>query len=187
MWKFVQSASDKSNWLTSPKALVAFIGRSNVGKSSLINALAKTTIARTSNTPGRTRLINYFIDENNNYYVDLPGYGYALMSKNDQQLMLEMIDEFLHQSSNLKTVVLLFDARRGLGDYEENILEWAKQEDKHLILVATKLDKLNQSEKHQLKQNLLNKQLENEVFFVSSTKKTNVNNLQQRLLAVFKS
>lgn len=81
MWKFIKSSTSQENWLDVSNHEIVFWGRSNVGKSSLINALAKTKLAKTSSTPGRTRLINYFETTNHQIVVDLPGYGYASMSK----------------------------------------------------------------------------------------------------------
>ena len=110
MWKFIKSSSDKSNWLIHDNKEICFIGRSNVGKSSLINALARNSkLAKVSKMPGRTQLINYFQNENDLIIVDLPGYGYANISYSIQEKMFNMIDEYLF----VKNLSSIF--RRSIG------------------------------------------------------------------------
>ncbi|MGZ9414501.1 ribosome biogenesis GTP-binding protein YihA/YsxC [Mycoplasma sp. 5370] len=180
MWKFIVSSSKKENWYFHKGKEICFIGRSNVGKSSLINALANTKIAKTSNTPGRTQLINFFENNNQKIIVDLPGYGYAKMSKFLSEKMFNMIEEYFTFRENLDTTFLLFDSRIGLTDNDKSMLEFLESLNKKIILVATKIDKLNQSQIYKVKKEieLLNKY---ECFFVSSTKKKNLNLLIEKI------
>ncbi|UWD33982.1 ribosome biogenesis GTP-binding protein YihA/YsxC [Mesomycoplasma molare] len=184
MWKFLISSSNKANWLKHDNKEICFIGRSNVGKSSLINALANNKIAKTSNTPGRTQLINFFQNQNTNIIVDLPGYGYAKMSKSLSAKMFDMIEEYFSLRENLLTTFLLFDSRIGLTEKDYQMLEFLESINRNVILVATKIDKLNQSQIYKVKKEIeiLNKY---ECFFVSSAKKKNINILNQKINELF--
>ena len=134
--------------LPEPRPLeVAFAGRSNVGKSSLINALAgQKTLARTSNTPGRTREINFFTLDDEIYLVDLPGYGYAKASKDQVRGWNRLIRDYLRGRSTLRRVFLLIDARHGLKDTDQEILELMDAAAVSYQAVLTKADKLKASE-----------------------------------------
>lgn len=147
MWKFYQSASSIDNWPQGHSKEVCFIGRSNVGKSSLINALAKNKIARTSNTPGRTQLINFFYQEKK-FFVDLPGYGYAKMPKKLHHQMLSMIEEYLQERKQLIKVFVLVDTKVGLTSDDQLIINFLKQAQKDFMIILTKSDKANQSQQH---------------------------------------
>ncbi|MBN3534572.1 ribosome biogenesis GTP-binding protein YihA/YsxC [Mycoplasma procyoni] len=178
MWKFIVSSSKKDNWYDHNGFEICFIGRSNVGKSSLINALANTKIAKTSNTPGRTQLINFFSDDQNRVVVDLPGYGYAKMSKSAAEKMFEMIEQYFAQRLQLKTVFLLFDSRLGLQEIDKQMIEFLNSVNRKIVLVGTKMDKLNQSQQHAIKKQM--EQYNNfKNIIVSSQTKRNIANLQQ--------
>jgi GTP-binding protein len=133
---------------------IAFAGRSNVGKSSLLNALAgRKDLARTSKTPGRTRCLNFFTVGERLALVDLPGHGYAKMAHSEAEKIARLIDQYLHQRRELKAVVLLVDARRG-PQQEEFALARLLQDPSRgrdypvdLIVVATKCDKLRRAER----------------------------------------
>ena len=123
---------------------VAFAGRSNVGKSSLINCLLnRKKIARTSSTPGKTRQLNYFKINQKIYFVDLPGYGFAKAPKTERVQWRQLIENFLTQSPNLKGVVSIIDSRIGPTKLDLQLLEWLKNLKIPIILVATKSDKLS--------------------------------------------
>ena len=121
---------------------VAFIGKSNVGKSSLINSVCKRkSLARISNTPGRTRQINFFSIADKLALVDLPGYGYAKVSKSEQAEWEKLIVHYLQNSENLKLVNILIDARRGLKDDDLYVINLMKEYGRKIQIVATKIDK----------------------------------------------
>ena len=125
---------------------IAFAGRSNVGKSSLINCLLnRKKIAKTSSTPGKTRLLNYFKINEKFYFVDLPGYGFAKASKTERVQWQRLIESFLTQSPNLKGVVSIIDSRIGPTKLDLQLLEWLKNLNIPIILAATKSDKLSKS------------------------------------------
>ncbi len=122
----------------------AFIGRSNVGKSSLINMLVeRKKLAKTSSTPGKTQLINHFIIDENWYLVDLPGYGYAKSSKKDREKWGQMIHKYLMQRENLMCTFILIDSRLEPQKIDLEFIEWFGVNQLPFILVFTKSDKIN--------------------------------------------
>ena len=123
---------------------VAFVGRSNAGKSSAINTLANhTRLAFTSKTPGRTQHLNYFDLSDNRYLVDLPGYGYAKRSKSERQDLLEWTQDYFRSSQRLRLVVQLVDIRRELQPLDVSVNEWLQEIGLNVQVVATKIDKLS--------------------------------------------
>ena len=126
----------------------AFAGRSNVGKSSLINALCnRKTLARASNTPGRTQEINFFdVAEGRFWMVDLPGYGFASAPKKNVQVWSQLNLNYLRSRSKLKRVFVLIDSRRGLGDVDRGVMEQLDSAAAHYQVVLTKTDKIKKSE-----------------------------------------
>jgi len=127
---------------------VAFLGRSNVGKSSLINALTgRNTLARTSNTPGRTRQLNFFDLGNRLLLVDMPGYGYAEASKVEIERWNGLIDSYLRGRSSLRRLCLLIDSRHGLKPNDLEVMEWLDKRAVIYQIVLTKLDKLKVGER----------------------------------------
>ena len=122
----------------------AFIGRSNVGKSSLINMLVeRKNLAKTSSTPGKTQLINHFIIDENWYLVDLPGYGYAKSSKKDREKWGQMIHKYLIKRENLMCTFILIDSRLEPQKIDLEFIEWFGVNQLPFILVFTKSDKIN--------------------------------------------
>ncbi|QZE12264.1 ribosome biogenesis GTP-binding protein YihA/YsxC [Mycoplasma sp. Ms02] len=191
MYKFIKSATNSSNWYEHEGNEVCFWGRSNVGKSSLINALTKNSkLARVSKTPGRTQLLNYFADQNGNVLVDLPGYGYAKMSKTESAKMLKMIEDYLLNNPRLSDIILLFDSRTGVTKIDQQILDFicSPSIDLPITVVFTKIDKLNQSERHKLLKSF-QEQIQgfsiSSVFMVSSEKGTNILNLSNHIDSLF--
>ena len=126
---------------------VAFAGKSNVGKSSLINALMnRKSLARTSSQPGKTQTINYYNINDDIYYVDLPGYGYANANESVKAKWGKMIEDYLHQSRMLKEVFLLIDIRHKPSENDRIMYDWVVNNGYHPIIIATKLDKINRSQ-----------------------------------------
>ncbi len=132
---------------TDGKPEIAFAGKSNVGKSSLINGLLnRKSLARTSSSPGKTRTINFYDVENTLYFVDLPGYGYAKAPKTEIQKWGKMIEDYLYQRETLKSIVLLIDIRHEPGTNDKMMYEWLKHYDYDIIIIATKADKIKRSQ-----------------------------------------
>lgn len=126
---------------------VAFAGKSNVGKSSLINALMnRKSLARTSSQPGKTQTINFYNINNELYFVDLPGYGYAKANEAVKAQWGKMIENYLHKSKKLKAVFLLIDIRHAPSANDKTMYEWIVKHGFSPILIATKLDKLKRSQ-----------------------------------------
>lgn len=126
---------------------VAFAGKSNVGKSSLINGLLnRKSLARTSQEPGKTQTINFYNVNKELYFVDLPGYGFAKVSKETQVKWGNMIEKYLQTSKQLKAVMLLIDIRHEPSANDKNMYEWIVYNGYNPIIIATKLDKINRSQ-----------------------------------------
>ena len=126
---------------------VAFVGKSNVGKSSLINAmLGRKSLARTSKQPGKTRTINFYTVEDKLYFVDLPGYGYARISKSESAKWGDMVESYLQNRPPLKRIFLLMDIRHEPGKNDLMLYEWFMHYNLPFTLIATKADKLNRSQ-----------------------------------------
>ncbi len=127
---------------------IAFAGKSNVGKSSLINGLMnRKSLARTSSQPGKTQTINFYNINEQLYFVDLPGYGYAKVSESIKQKWGKMIENYLHKSKQLKAVFLLIDIRHEPSANDRNMYEWMTYHGYEPIIIATKLDKINRSQR----------------------------------------
>ena len=144
---FITSAVVSGQYPKDGLAEVAFVGKSNVGKSSLINTLTnRKKLAKVSGTPGKTRLVNFFMINKAMYYVDLPGYGYAKISKAAQQSWGQMIESYLKGRTTLKKIVLLVDSRHKPTDDDILMHNWIKHYGIECIVVATKIDKLTKNE-----------------------------------------
>ena len=142
---FSISAASSSDFPKGNLPEVAFVGRSNVGKSSLINALVgASSLARTSNAPGRTRLVNWFSVQSpvgEISFVDLPGFGFAKVPRAIRDTWQPMVEAYLERE-NIKVIVLLVDIRRGPAEEETNLLSWFNERKVKTLLVLTKVDKL---------------------------------------------
>ena len=126
---------------------IAFAGKSNVGKSSLINGLMnRKSFARTSATPGKTQTINFYNINQELYLVDLPGYGYAKVSEQEKKKWGQMIERYLHQSKQLRAVFLLIDIRHAPSANDKMMYDWILSQGYHPLIIATKLDKLKRSQ-----------------------------------------
>jgi len=145
--EFERSCFGKSDWFTDGRPEIAFLGRSNVGKSSLLNSLlGRKGLARTSNTPGRTQSINFFLVNGKFHFVDLPGYGYARVSKAMRADWGVMAREYLTEREELVLSVQLVDARHEPSELDKQLNEWLIFHDKPHIVVATKADKLSSNQ-----------------------------------------
>jgi GTP-binding protein len=140
--RFVTSAARPEDFPPEKLPEVAVVGRSNVGKSSLINALVGQDLARTSRTPGRTRLVNWFEVEQRFHLVDLPGYGYAEVSREMRESWRPLIEAFLSSRATLAGVLLLIDVRRGIEEEELDFVPWLEERNVPIVLALTKSDKL---------------------------------------------
>lgn len=129
------------------KPEVAFAGKSNVGKSSLINALMnRKSLARTSAQPGKTQTINYYNVNDAIYFVDLPGYGYAKANEHVKAQWGKMIEDYLHKSKQLRKVFLLIDIRHAPSENDRIMYDWIIRNGYQPVIIATKLDKINRSQ-----------------------------------------
>ena len=163
---------------------IAFVGRSNVGKSSLINYLTNSKIAKSSKTPGRTRLINYFgINNNECLFVDLPGYGFSLAGKKETQSWGNMIEGYLKESKNLVNILFLLDIRLKPSQDDLMMMQYMVYYNIPFTIVATKADKLSRAEANramQLIATTLKVGVDN-IFLVSSEKRTGAEEILSRL------
>jgi GTP-binding protein len=142
--EFIKSAFAREHWVTDRLPEVAFLGRSNVGKSSLINSLlGRKGLARTSNTPGRTQSINFFLINGQFYFADLPGYGFARVSKSTRADWGKMAEEYLADRDQLALCIQLVDARHAPTSLDKQLHEWLVFNKKPYIIAATKADKLS--------------------------------------------
>ena len=142
--KFVKSVANKENIINDNLFEVAFVGRSNVGKSSIINDLTgKKGLAKTSSMPGLTKMVNYFLINDKFYFVDLPGYGYAKASKEHQGVWSSLIGDYLLSSEDLKMVFLLLDIRRSPSELDKIMINFMLDNNLPFTIVATKADKIS--------------------------------------------
>jgi GTP-binding protein len=144
---FIKSAWQPHQFPPDTGAEVAFSGRSNAGKSSALNAISgRTNLARTSKTPGRTQLLNFFAVGESRRLVDLPGYGYARVPAKMQAHWRELMAQYVGARHSLAGMVIVMDARRPLGEFDTQMLEWTRSHGVPTHLLLTKADKLNRGE-----------------------------------------
>jgi len=146
--KFLKSVYKLADLPKGQAPEIAFAGRSNVGKSSLINTLVnRKGIANTSSTPGRTQALNYIDINSSFYFVDLPGYGYARVPDAVKQNWQQLIEGYLEKTTNLKLVILIIDSRRDPREEEIQFVEWLKLHSISYTVVLTKIDKLKKGKR----------------------------------------
>jgi len=179
--KFIKSAPTIKEAIEPNFAEVALLGRSNVGKSSFLNAFTNQKIAKTSQTPGKTRLINFFeVEDKDRKYilVDLPGFGYAKVSKAMLKEWGKNLDEFLRNRFNTKLFIHLRDARHPNLEIDNNVDEYLNsflRADQKILTVFTKIDKLKQSELAKLKREYP------DAIFISNTKKRGIEEVKKAI------
>lgn len=186
--QFIKSASKKSEFIIDDLPQIAIVGRSNVGKSSLINMLSNNKkMAKTSSTPGRTRLVNYFNINKQFYLVDLPGYGFAKASKNLTNTWDSVMNDYFVENEKLKLVFVLLDCRHMPSELDKQMLDYLAENEIPCVIILTKVDKISKSE---LNQNIakiskdirFNKDL---IFSTSADKKQGVEQIEKYLLENF--
>ena len=154
---FVTSVAKSDKILIDGLNQIAFVGRSNVGKSSLINMLCnQKKLAKTSSMPGRTRLINYFLINNKFYFVDLPGYGFAQASKSEVYGWQSLIEPYLMNNDKLKLVCMLVDSRITPTAQDKQMFDYLAYYNLPFIIIATKSDKLSKAQLNKAKVNIAN-------------------------------
>lgn len=167
---FIKSATGVNDSPTGGYPEVLIVGKSNVGKSSLINSLTqRKSLAYTSSKPGHTRLLNYYDVDHRFYLVDAPGYGYAKGGINLNKLFGEMMSNYFAEAKRLKLVLLLLDARREFQENDLDILDYLDEYDINYYLVVTKIDKINQSEKSKLLKHLKEMEISEEKIYLTSS------------------
>lgn len=178
---FVKSCPNRKEKPQDVKPEVLVVGKSNVGKSSLINALCdKKRLAFTSSKPGHTRLLNYYDIDKKFYIVDAPGYGYAKGGIDLDRLFAEMMDSYFSNNRELKLVLVLLDARREISNDDQEIIDYIKESGFPYFIVITKIDKVNQKEKAALNKRLKAQEFAPEcVFYTSSLDNEGLNSLKK--------
>jgi len=145
--EFIKSAATAKDLLISSMPQIVFSGKSNVGKSSVINRLLnRKSLARVSSSPGKTIHVNYFLIDSKVYFVDLPGYGYAKVAKTEQARWSKLMEEFFLQPDHITLGVMILDARHTPTSDDVIMAQWFKESGCNLILVANKIDKVKKSE-----------------------------------------
>jgi GTP-binding protein len=184
--EFVTSAFARVGWPRWKRAEVALAGRSNVGKSSLLNALAGVKgLARTSKTPGRTRCLNFFAVGDKLAICDLPGFGWAKMSHEDAAKIGHMMVEYMRGRANLDAIAILVDCRRGPDEEMLSLARMADERGIEVIPVATKCDKLRRSERAAALKRFA--EMREPPIFCSATSGEGIDELRRRILAVDRS
>jgi len=188
--KFVISSPNSSNWINDEKKELVILGKSNVGKSTFINRLCNnSTMAKVSSTPGRTRLLNFFDVDNRYRLVDAPGYGYAAVNKHSDEDFANMMDEYFSKRTNLKGAIFLLDSRREISLDDEALFEMLLSYNLPFIIVATKTDKLNQSENSKVDKRIregLNLLPDSTIIHASATKDKWIDQVIERIEYIIK-
>jgi len=183
---FAKFADCSAEMQTRP--LIAFAGRSNAGKSSLISALCDhQNLAKVSRTAGKTRTLNFFSVRDGGldfFLVDLPGFGYAYVSKSERERMRKLIDDFLLHAENVALFVQVVDARRALSQEEQNIVRFCDEMGRELVLARTKWDKLNTKERQAARKGWRKEELQDRSVPVSSPNRVGLDLVLERMRGV---
>ena len=184
----IATVFEKGKYPRTRHSEVAVCGRSNCGKSTLINALlGRKSMARASSKPGKTMSINFYNYENKLVLADLPGYGYAKVPDSIKNEWKDLIDDYLHGRRQLKAALVLSDVRRGICDDEIMFINWLKDEDIQPLVILTKTDMFSRSEIAKAKMDTLAQvsnlwqNMSKDIFFVSASKKTGLDELKKKL------
>lgn len=181
--KFILSGTEMSHFPADLKNEYLFLGRSNVGKSSLINFLTnRKNLAKTSQTPGKTVTLNFYLLNDAFYLVDAPGYGYAKRSKQQIDAFGKMIESYIQQRDNLKKVCILVDGKIGPTEDDLLMIDYVSHFNKEMVIVLTKMDKLNQKEKAASNKRILEYLSNYKVIKTSASKRMGL----QELVNIFK-
>lgn len=185
---YITSANKPSQLPPDEGTEVAFAGRSNAGKSSAINAICQRRgLARTSKTPGRTQLINFFAVAPSQRLVDLPGYGYAKVPTQTRQHWGQLIHSYLSQRHSLRGLILIMDCRHPLNAMDQQLVDWCAEHDLAVHILLSKADKLSRgaglNTLQQVKEQLRESQVPVETQLFSATKGTGVDSARERLLS----
>ncbi len=187
--EFIISAVKPSQYPNDNRVEIAFVGRSNVGKSSLINSLTnRRKLVKVSSTPGKTRLINFFLINNTFYFVDLPGYGYAKVSKEEKAKWGGIVEAYLVNRTQLKKIILLVDSRHKPTEDDLSMYNWIKHYNYECVIVATKSDKLTNNELSKSKKVIretFNLKENERIIYISSLKKTGIEDVLSELDSCF--
>lgn len=182
--EFVVSSSGKDNWPESDLPEVVVVGRSNVGKSSFINAFTKRKrLAYVGHTPGKTRLLNFFSIDGEWMMVDVPGYGYAKMSKTELLKLGKMMDEYFNEREHITAIVQLVDARHEPTNDDLDMIEFFKSKHLPIVIAATKVDKVPKTRRPKALKTIAQKlqiPLKN-IIPISSVEKTGLDQVQDRI------
>lgn len=152
--KLIKTVYDVKDLPPSDKKEIAFAGRSNVGKSSFLNTVLGIKTAKVSSTPGKTRSINYYLVNGKYYFVDLPGYGFAKVSKEEKERWGVLLEEYFNNRYNLDMVFLLLDHRHLPQELDYVMIEWLRDLGIPFIIILTKVDKLKASERKKMQQQI---------------------------------
>ena len=169
-----------------------FIGRSNVGKSSLINALTgKKNLAKTSSTPGKTQSINYFLADNKFYIVDMPGYGYAKISKDQKLYWKKMIEKYFQANKNIKMNYLLADSRYDIMESDLMMIDYLLQLDLPVTVILTKIDKISANEIQKrisaIKESFEDIAMLSSIISTSSEKRKGMKEIEEQIFSLLKT
>lgn len=183
--EFLTTVADEKNIILNLKNEIAFVGRSNVGKSSLINALTNNSkLAKTSSVPGKTKFVNYFkINGGEFHIVDLPGYGYHKASKQDEEKWIKLIENYFITTQNLKCVFVLVDSRHEVSPLDIMMIRFLVYYRLPFVITLTKADKLSKAEQSR-QMDAISKQIgipKNNLIIVSSQKKQNLEKLVEKI------
>ena len=181
MISFLKSTNNKKDFPTD-KNEVVFVGRSNAGKSTLINSLYKKGLAYTGKTPGKTRMINFF-DNEEYYVVDVPGYGFANRNMDEQILFGEMMEDYFSRKQ-VKLCVVICDSRIGLTEDDKDMLDFLNDKKIKYIITANKIDKLSNNQLNNNKTKFFKEY--NNIFYISAEKRTNLDSVKEYIEKIVK-